>query len=80
MESSKNINQISDIIIHVDENINMREEHNILGELKKLDGVMTPEFSKPHLIVAYYNPDKVNSFELLSAVRSEGYHAQLVGI
>ena len=80
MASFQNKNQISDIIIHVNENIDLREEYNILGELKKLDGVMAPEFSRPHLIVAYYNPDKVNSFEMLNSVRSGGYHAQLVGI
>ena len=80
MASFQNTNQISDIIIHIDENIDVREEQNILGELKKLDGVMAPEFGKPHLIVAFYNPDKVNSFDLLSTVRSVGYHAQLVGI
>ena len=80
MASFQNKHQISDVIIHIDENIDVRAEYNILGELKKLDGVMAPEFGRPHLIVAYYNPVEVNAFDLLSTVRSEGYHAQLVGI
>ena len=80
MATPPNNNQISDIIIHIDENIDVREGNTILGQLKKLDGVMAPEFGKPHLIVAYYNPNKVHAFDLLSTVRSEGYHAQLVGI
>jgi len=70
----------ADIIIHVDENINTKEEDVILGELRKLDGVMSPDFNTPHLIVVKYNPERVNSFELLTTVRSEGYHAQLLGI
>ena len=80
MTSLQNKKQITDIIIHVDENINMKEERLLLGEMKKIDGVMTPGFNTAHLMVVTYNPDRVNSFDLLCAVRSEGYHAQLVGI
>ncbi|MCF6199131.1 MAG: hypothetical protein L3J67_06995 [Hyphomicrobiaceae bacterium] len=72
--------QITDIIIHVDESINNLEEEVLLGELRKVDGVMTPGFNRPHLMLVTYNPEKVNSYELLSTVRSEGYHAQLIGI
>ena len=75
-----NTKHITDVIIHVNEDINMREEHNLLGKLKELDSVMVPESNIPHLIVAYYDPDKVSSYDLLTKVRSQGYHAQLVGI
>jgi len=72
--------QIADVIIHVDESIDNKEEQSLLGEVRKMEGVMTPEFNRPHLMMVTYNPEKVNSYELLSAVRSEGYHAQLIGI
>ena len=80
MASFSNNTQITDIIIHVDESINNLEEEVLLGELRKVEGVMTPGFNRPHLMLVTYDPEKVNSYELLSTVRSEGYHAQLIGI
>ena len=80
MASFRNNTQITDLIIHVDESIDHREEQLLLGEVRKMEGVMTPEFNRPHLMMVTYNPEKVNSYELLTTVRSEGYHAQLIGI
>ena len=80
MASFRNNTQITDVIIHVNESINNFEEENLLGELRKLDGVMSPEFNRPHLMLVTYDPEMVNSYDLLSTVRSEGYHAQLIGI
>lgn len=79
MASFQNNTQITDVIIHVDESISNFEEEELLGELRKLDGVMSPGFNRPHLMLVTYNPEKVNSYDLLSTVRSEGYHAQLIG-
>ena len=73
-------NKITDIMIHIDEAINMKEERDILGKLTKLDSVRSFGFNTPHLIIVNYNPEKANSFELLNIVRSEGYHAQLIGL
>ena len=72
MASFQNNTQITDVIIHVDESISNFEEEELLGELRKLDGVMSPGFNRPHLMLVTYNPEKVNSYDLLSTVRSEG--------
>ena len=72
--------QITDIMIHIDETINQNEEKTILGRLEKIESVKSHGFNTPHLIIINYNPKKANSFELLSAVRSQGYHAQLIGL
>jgi hypothetical protein len=50
--------------------------------LRMIDGVVSvhnPD-NRPHLAVVEYNPDKTNSAAILSAVTSQGVHAELIGL
>ncbi len=35
---------------------------------------------QPHLITVVYDPAKVQSYDILSGVKNEGVHAELVGL
>lgn len=72
--------QATDIMIHVSDNLNTEQQHNIESQMRAIDGVIAPRFNKDHLLLIYFNHDKTNSFVLLDTVKSAGYHAQLVGL
>ncbi|MES9858722.1 MAG: ATP-binding protein [Sedimenticola sp.] len=72
--------QASDIMIHIDENLMGSEQQELETTVRELEGVIAPRFNKEHLFLVSYNPDKINSSELLSTVKASGYKAQLVGM
>lgn len=73
---------ISDIIIHINETLNMEQRNSLEESMRQIDGVVSPHFNpgKDHLLAVAYNTDKTGSSALLASVRKAGYTAQLVGI
>lgn len=74
--------QLADVTIHVDENLEAATRAEIERKLRAIDGVVSvhnPD-DRPHLTVVEYNPSKVKSASLLAAVKSEGVHAELIGL
>ena len=58
MTNFDNNEQITDIMIHVNESIDASEKEHIIDELNKIEGVVPPKFNTPHLIVVNYDPQK----------------------
>jgi hypothetical protein len=71
-----------DVILHLDENTTHGDRENIRDSLLDLDGVYSADChdEKPHLIIVEYNPDIINSSELLRVTQDRGLHAELVGL
>lgn len=72
---------ISDVMIHIPENLDTEARSVLESRMRDLDGVIAPRFNpgKEHLLVVAFDPDKTRSVDLLSAVKTAGYNAQLVG-
>ncbi len=73
---------ISDVLIHIDQNIVDSEREDLIRQLRKVDGVIAPRFTqgKRHLLLVSYNPDSTCTGTLLRKVKNKGYSAQLVGL
>ena len=72
--------QATDIMLHIHEDLNTNQQYEVESQLRNIDGVIAPRFNKEHLLLIYYNLDKINSSVLLNFVKSQGYQATLVGI
>lgn len=70
-----------DITLHIDENTTHDKRETFRDSLLNLNGVMTADCSdrRPHLMVVGYDPDAINSSELLIAATHNGLHAELIG-
>lgn len=74
--------QISDVLIHINNNINKTERLKLVEKLRGLNGVIAPRFNEPqqHLLFVAYNSDAINATSLLDKVKAKGLQAQLVGM
>ena len=73
---------LSDVLIHIDENLAAEARTQVEDGLRAFDGVVSvhnPD-DKPHLTVVEYRPEKVDAALLLQSVREQGFHAKLVGL
>lgn len=72
---------ISDVMIHIPENLDAEARGTLETLMRSLDGVIAPRFNpgKEHLLVVAFNPDITRPAKLLDAVRASGHAAQLVG-
>ena len=74
--------QLADVTVHIDQTLDRPGRAKIEDALRMIDGVVSvhnPD-NRPHLAVVEYNPDKTNSAAILSAVTSQGVHAELIGL
>ncbi len=74
--------QLTDILIHLEQKIDITEEENLVEQLRDIEGVVAPRFNRKHthLLLVAYNSDVTNSLQLLNKVNDNGYKAQLVGL
>jgi len=74
--------QLTDVLIHINDNVSETGKENLVEELRNLEGVIAPRFSKDkkHLLLVAYNPDTMCSLTLLREIKSNGYKAQLIGM
>ncbi len=75
-------NYCADVMIHIDENLDDDNIHEIEQELGVLQGVAcacVPEQAR-HLLLIDYDPVDINAQALLSHVTRHGVHAELVGL
>ncbi|MCK5877171.1 MAG: hypothetical protein KAG43_06010 [Candidatus Marithrix sp.] len=72
--------QTTDIMLHIDEQLESKQQQILENDVRKLEGVIAPRFNRPHLFLVSYNPEKVKSLELLNFVTARGYNCQLVGM
>lgn len=74
--------KMSDVTLHVDENTSHGERENLRNALLSTSGIMAAAYhdEKPHLFVIEYDPDKINSSELIDVAKSCGLNSELVGL
>jgi hypothetical protein len=73
---------VADVVVHIDETLPLDQLKNIENHIHQMGGVVSAwnRDDKPHLISVTYDPKKVKSYDILVKVKSEGVHAQLVGL
>ena len=72
---------MSDIMLHIDENLNSKEQLVFEKQMREQKGVVGLGYhdTQPHLMIVEYNKDATTSKDLLHAVNKFGLHAELVG-
>lgn len=72
---------MSNVTIHIDEELDVTSFHDVEHNIKALDGVNTVRGTDkhPHLMVVDYDHKHINSQHLLVALSGQGYHAELIG-
>ncbi len=73
---------LADVTIHVDETLEPSGLTQLDSAFRELDGVVSVHVNenRPHLFILEYNPEKVNSKQLLKIVELQGMHAELIGL
>ena len=74
--------RLVDILIHINEQLEDKQRDSLENNLRRLDGVIAPRFNKetPHLLFVSYDSHQTTSQKLLKQVKSNHYHAQLIGM
>ncbi len=74
--------QLTDVTIHVDEDLGPRQRAAIEAELRAFVGVISVRNSDrtPHLLMVEYDPADVSSSQLLEIVKAQGVHAEMIGL
>lgn len=72
---------MSDIMLHIDENLNSKEQWILESQMRDLTGVVGLGYhgTQPHLMIVEYDLDATTPKNLLHAVNDFGLHAELVG-
>ena len=70
----------TDIVIHINENLDSQHRVSLSDKVQQIAGVVSASLhdARPHLMIVGYNPSETRAFEVLSGVRNEGMHAQLI--
>jgi hypothetical protein len=76
------MNNISYIMIHINESLSMESRSSLEAELRQVEGVVSPRFNadKEHFLTVAFNPEKTNAAVLLENARDAGLTAQLLGM
>ena len=74
--------KLTDVTLHIDENLNIDKRQSIEESLRALDGVVSVHNNSktPHLAMVEYNPDITSSGAILERVTNQGVHAELIGL
>ncbi len=72
---------ITEVVVHINEELNKLHRENLSENVSNLNGISTVLLSdqKPHLIRVSYDPQTINSQQVLEGVKNNGVHAQLAG-
>ncbi|MCG7981708.1 MAG: ATP-binding protein [Candidatus Thiodiazotropha lotti] len=73
---------LADVTLHVDETLDSDGLADLENTFRSREGVVSVHVDKkrPHLFVLEYNPEMVNSKDLLSITQYQGLHAELIGL
>ena len=74
--------KLVDVLVHVDESIDKTARGAMEDKVRGIEGVVSvaQHDDKPHLMMIEYNPDKTSSADILTCVKGEGVHAEIVGL
>jgi len=72
----------TDILIHIDENLDDANIHEIERDISMIDGVYSAcvHENARHLMLVDYDPENLVAQELLGKVENHGLHAELIGL
>ncbi len=72
---------LADVIVHIEETLPPDRLTTIEQHVTELLGVVSAcnRDDQRHLISVVYDPEKVNSHQILEKVEVEGVHAELIG-
>ena len=72
----------SDVLIHIDEDLDDTRIHDLERELSTMDGVYSACVNDRarHLMLVDFDPADIKAAQLLRTVSSRGLHAELVGL
>ena len=73
---------LTDVILHIDEDLDNEQRETIEDSLRALDGVVSVHNSDktPHLTIVEYDPAVMDSQKILKRVTDQGAHAELAGL
>lgn len=72
---------MSNVTVHVDENLDVSTFHKVEHNIEALHGVNTVQGTDkhPHLMVVDYDYKEITSQNILGTLVGQGYHAELIG-
>ena len=73
---------LTDVTIHVDEDLDADARAEVEEDLRAINGVVSVHNTdqRPHLVMVEYNPMQTSSRVLLDGVTSRGVHAEMIGL
>jgi hypothetical protein len=73
---------LADVTLHVDETLDSGGLADLEDAFRNREGIISVHVDKkrPHLFVLEYNPEMVNSKDLLTITQYQGLHAELIGL
>jgi hypothetical protein len=73
--------KLAEVTLHMDEETTHDEREAFRDTLLGMNGVMAAAChdERPHLMLIEYDPDAVNSIEFVTAAKTRGIHAELIG-
>ncbi len=74
--------KFADVVVHIDETLPLDQLKALEDHIHKIGGVISAcnRDNQPHLISVVYDSEQVKSLDILTKVKSEGVHAELVGL
>ncbi len=71
----------AEIVVHVNEQLGESRRSDLVDALEGKEGIMSAEFCplRYHLMLVNYNRDTLSSQDVLSGIKSQNIHAQLIG-
>lgn len=72
----------SDVVIHIDENLNDDDIHKLEHDIFDMHGVFSACVNEKarHLMLVDFDPMDISPGQLLANVRGHGLHAELIGL
>ena len=73
---------LADVTLHVDETLDKNGLSELENAFRQREGVVSVHVDerRPHLFVLEYNPQLVNSKDLVKITEFQGLHAELIGL
>lgn len=73
---------LADVTLHVDETLDSNGLSELENAFRQREGVVSVHVDerRPHLFVLEYNPQLVNSKDLVKITEFQGLHAELIGL
>lgn len=72
----------ADVTVHIKEELDAFSTEQVCDALKATDGIVDARCAehKAHLYVVEFDPDRIDTRQVLDRVQRQGLHAQLIGL